>query len=324
MAIEFRCTQCNKLLRTGDDTAGKEARCPACGGVVPIPSATAGSGGSLPRPGDGQFGAAGWRPSFPADSGNPYQSPGPLAPENAIPRGKLDFGDVFSRTWNLFKMDWGTCLVVVVIVMALNFAAGAVAGFVPILGNIVSFLFQVWIGIGQAMFFLKKARGQPVEISEIFQGAPYFGKILVVTILLTAVFAIILTVCVLPMVLIGIAIGSEETTLALVVAGLLVALVPFCYVQLVTFLFEYLIIDRNVGIIESLTMSRDLMAGNKLTLLMILIVFGLVGGAITLLTCCLGCLVVAPYFAMMTTVIYLIVTGQPMIEPTQPSVVSRK
>ncbi len=39
MSIEFRCTQCNKLLRTGDDTAGRQAQCPGCGaiGVVPGP-----------------------------------------------------------------------------------------------------------------------------------------------------------------------------------------------------------------------------------------------------------------------------------------------
>ncbi len=30
MPIEFRCLQCGKLLRTGDDTAGKQAKCPEC------------------------------------------------------------------------------------------------------------------------------------------------------------------------------------------------------------------------------------------------------------------------------------------------------
>ena len=31
MPIEFRCTQCNKLLRTADASAGKKAKCPDCG-----------------------------------------------------------------------------------------------------------------------------------------------------------------------------------------------------------------------------------------------------------------------------------------------------
>lgn len=41
MAIEFRCVKCNKLLRTGDDTAGKQAQCPECGAITPIPMTSA-------------------------------------------------------------------------------------------------------------------------------------------------------------------------------------------------------------------------------------------------------------------------------------------
>jgi hypothetical protein len=40
MAIEFRCGQCGKLLRTGDDTAGRMAQCPECGSQTPIPLAS--------------------------------------------------------------------------------------------------------------------------------------------------------------------------------------------------------------------------------------------------------------------------------------------
>jgi phage FluMu protein Com len=38
MAIEFRCSQCNRLLRTGEDTAGKQAQCPECGAITTIPA----------------------------------------------------------------------------------------------------------------------------------------------------------------------------------------------------------------------------------------------------------------------------------------------
>jgi len=37
MPIEFRCDQCNTLLRTPDDTAGKQAKCPSCGAILPVP-----------------------------------------------------------------------------------------------------------------------------------------------------------------------------------------------------------------------------------------------------------------------------------------------
>ncbi|HVA47553.1 MAG TPA: YIP1 family protein [Pirellulales bacterium] len=37
MSIEFLCSACGKLLRTGDDAAGKKARCPSCGAVQGVP-----------------------------------------------------------------------------------------------------------------------------------------------------------------------------------------------------------------------------------------------------------------------------------------------
>jgi len=48
MPIEFRCGQCGKLLRTGDDTAGKQAKCPSCGSIQAIPMS---SQGAAPAPG---------------------------------------------------------------------------------------------------------------------------------------------------------------------------------------------------------------------------------------------------------------------------------
>ena len=39
MVIEFNCPHCEKLLRTGDDKAGLEAKCPGCGDPLRVPSA---------------------------------------------------------------------------------------------------------------------------------------------------------------------------------------------------------------------------------------------------------------------------------------------
>lgn len=64
MSIEFLCGQCGKQLRTADDTAGKMARCPACGNIQRVPLQDAG------RP----------APPPPEDSANPFaerQSPAP-------------------------------------------------------------------------------------------------------------------------------------------------------------------------------------------------------------------------------------------------------
>lgn len=37
MPIEFKCSQCGRLLRTGDETAGRLAQCPQCGSQTQIP-----------------------------------------------------------------------------------------------------------------------------------------------------------------------------------------------------------------------------------------------------------------------------------------------
>ncbi len=317
MAIEFRCTQCSRLLRTGDDTAGKEARCPACGAVVSIPAAAPGS--LPPPPGASPFGGVGVQHSFPADSANPYQSPRSFSVVGAS--GKLDFGNIFTRAWTLFKMDWGTCLAAAVIVWALNFGVSMVAGFVPFVGFIVSLLFGVWIEVGLAMFFLKKARGQAVEINEVFKGGPYFGKVLAVSILVGLGVLAIFVVCLLPA---GIAaFVSEEVAIALAVIGLIVAVVLIWYVMLVVSQFKYLIIDRNTGIVESLQLSRSLMEGNKLTLFLIQLVSGVIAVMATLMTCGLGGLIVATYFAMMEAAIYLTITNQPTAEQIQPGLTAR-
>jgi len=48
MAIEFRCTQCNKLLRTADQSAGKKAKCPECGQILRVPALETAAPGEPP------------------------------------------------------------------------------------------------------------------------------------------------------------------------------------------------------------------------------------------------------------------------------------
>jgi hypothetical protein len=48
MPIEFRCGQCGKLLRTGDETVGRQAQCPECGALTRVPAVGASAGSALP------------------------------------------------------------------------------------------------------------------------------------------------------------------------------------------------------------------------------------------------------------------------------------
>ncbi len=305
MAIEFRCTDCGKLLRTGDDTAGRQAKCPECGTVMTIPAAAPSD--SMPPP----------QPPTPPPSGvdpAPSLQP-PGQPACAITPSTLDLGEVFSRTWTIFKPNWGICLLVLVMVWFTSFVVYLASSLIPIVGSLILGVFNIWIGIGMALYFLKTARGQKVEIGEIFAGGPYFLKILLAAILINLIVSGIILACVLPLALIGLLI-SKEAVLILFGVGVVVAFPVIAYVMLAISQYYYLILDRDVNVIESFTMSRDLMEGNKLTLFVI----GLLSVLITIVAIIpfgLGLLFAAPFFALMCPVIYLTITGQPMADRMQ-------
>ena len=95
MPIEFRCSHCGKLLRTGDDTAGRQAQCPACRTVSTVPgpesppeAAAAPPESSSPFATTAPWGeplASPFAPRGPADAENPYQAPAEYAPAEAYP-----------------------------------------------------------------------------------------------------------------------------------------------------------------------------------------------------------------------------------------------
>lgn len=70
MTIQFNCTQCEKMIETPDDSAGKKCRCPDCGHVMPIPGWDTQLGKPLDDPAS--------YPKKPAvDPTNPYAAPQP-------------------------------------------------------------------------------------------------------------------------------------------------------------------------------------------------------------------------------------------------------
>lgn len=90
MPIEFRCSQCGRLLRTPDDSAGRQARCPECGNVQAVPEPTA---QVPPPPPQEPASPSPFSAPIPPNSGydlqNPYQTPqyaaGPLPQYPASP-----------------------------------------------------------------------------------------------------------------------------------------------------------------------------------------------------------------------------------------------
>ncbi len=308
MPIEFRCNQCGKLLRTGDDTAGMQAKCPSCSAVVPIPSDAAPASGASVEPHAAGMTSSPVAPPPPppgADPDNPYQSPGvyPTTPAGPPPPGNfqptvIDFGDIFSRSWTIFQDQWGMSLLVLFLVFLFNQIAGnglsygglflgravgspILAEGLSWLGMIMGLLLNIWIGIGQAVVFLNIARGDPVEIGQLFTGGPYFPRILGASIIAT--FALVL--------------------------GFALLIVPGVFLILMFWPFYWLIIDRNVGVFDSFQLARQVTDGNKATVFLLMIVM-LALTLVSAIPCGLGLLVTIPFFNVMWPVMYLAMTGQ--------------
>ena len=81
MPIEFHCSRCTRLLRTGDDTAGRMAQCPECGAQTQVPARDM-SASSSPTPPSGGGGASDSNAPQPADSSG-YQTPYQPTPGHA-------------------------------------------------------------------------------------------------------------------------------------------------------------------------------------------------------------------------------------------------
>ena len=86
MPIEFHCTHCGRLLRTPDETAGRQAKCPACGSIQPIPMP--GTADDSQRP--GEMPSAQWAAGAePSEAG---QSPPPGTGSEPPPPAANPFG----------------------------------------------------------------------------------------------------------------------------------------------------------------------------------------------------------------------------------------
>lgn len=137
MAIEFRCTECGKLLRVADETAGKQAKCPACGAIAPIPPKGK-PFDALPSTSQAEsnpFAVATPNvqpmPSGPEGEFNPYQAPSQAAPD--LLHGYTPFGTAWDAATPGARL--GAKLLDVVIVALALFFALIVAGVLGFLND---------------------------------------------------------------------------------------------------------------------------------------------------------------------------------------------
>jgi uncharacterized membrane protein len=158
--------------------------------------------------------------------------------------------------------------------------------FFALMAGLAGSAFSLWLTCGQLIFFVKIARGQQAEVSDIFSGGPFFFK----------------------------ALGANILVTLCIVLGLLLLIVPGIILAIMFSQYFYLIVDRNAGVIDSMNLSSEVTKGNKFVLFVLAILAALGTGLVTLLTCGIGFFAAMPFLALLYAVAYLSMTGQPTAE----------
>ncbi len=316
MAIEFYCSQCNTLLSVPDGSEGRQSQCPSCGALADIPAPT--SGGNAPAV-------------------NPYAAPegGFDGPQREVVsagptlHAKIDVGDVVSKSWAIFKDRLGIAvgLIVVywVITVALEFMLGMLAvgvgGRDPDMIQAISQILQIassvvdtWLGAGVSMAMLEIARGRDTEISRLFSGGRYLLRLIGLQVLLGLVALGIMAVLAGIPALFGYVVAGKHAAMNIGAVGIVISMVPLIYLGFAMFATQLLIIDRDMGIIDSIKQSWQVTQGNKLSLFLL----GLVSVGIIILgvlALVVGIIFAIPLVVIIYTVAYLAMTGQPIASP---------
>jgi hypothetical protein len=339
MPIEFRCANCNQLLRTPDASAGKQARCPNCGQISPVPlTSPPPSPGPPPSPAPvnpfSETTAPPQKPGLEAPF-NPYAAPAPqekvvMAGEGgALTHQKIDIGDVLGVTWRVLTEDLGQCalmgLIYLAVMIGVAIVGAIIGGLVTAVGGdspvvvviaqlfnqTVSLLANTWVMLGVAAWSLKMLRTRQANINEFFSVGPYYlrglGATLLFYVALLAPFAVLVGI--------GVGVGavfqSEEAMVIGGVAGGIIALFIMIYLTFSFFLYYFFLVDRNVGILDSFRLSAEFTKGNKLAAFAIMMIVGIGGSIFALCTCYLGFILYLPYMMLVIAMIYLSATGQP-------------
>lgn len=234
MTIEFRCEHCEKILKTSDDKAGRKASCPQCGEPIDVPMPLDLGSESIIDVFDDfdddldQKIPIQEEQGFLAEKSIRCQMCGEMNPARALvcsacgevllkpkpPRDgirsqTIQVGDVFSRSWQLYKQNLAMCLVAPFLANLLaTIAVGLIIGFAMLLYLALLLVFQdnplVHIGIvvvlclfmiplvviavsyfelGKQSLLLKISLGEQPGVSELFSGRPFLGRMILCSLL---------------------------------------------------------------------------------------------------------------------------------------------
>jgi predicted Zn finger-like uncharacterized protein len=284
LTIEFHCPHCNKALRTSDDKAGRLVKCPHCGETTTVPQG----------------------PPDTADSflQNEYLEGATFEPRSSPTPTPIfvDAGEIISTSWAIFKSQMGMLIAALLIVGVLVGIPSALSNFignglrnnlfprdvVPILAIVYfvlllfGWILQIFLTVGQTIFFLKIARGQPAELGDLFRGGHFLLR----------------------------AIGSSLLVGLMIGVGFVLLIVPAIILALMFWPFLYVLVDADPPGMGCISRAREITRNTwgSVFLLWLTTVGLLFLGA---LACCVGLLFTIPLSTLLFAVAYCRMTGQP-------------
>ena len=345
MAIEFPCPRCSQLLRTPDDTAGRQAKCPQCSSIVDIPTAgepdrseqPAAAGSNNPFAASEQTRQDSFESPPARDSENPYAPPTsaasrpastPFSQGQQLTPTRIGFSQTLKRTWAAFTQKLVPCLLFGLVLLGVRLASQIVAtplGIVqqflvedqPVLFVLVIIAQQVWgivVGTFLSCLAIRAStcvlRGHPEPVRAMFGVLPYYFRALLVQIVFSLLFFGILALCAVP----GVAIyfSTRDVTMT-VVAGVTGGIICFTLLfplMLRMFVSQFLIVDQEQRVFQAINESGWYLRGNMVTGAFVVLAVSFLGFFFTIVTCCVGVVFTMPFFYLTLAVVYLSITGQ--------------
>lgn len=325
MSIVFLCPKCTASLRVPDSAAGKRAKCPRCGEIVPVPEAGV-TPPPLPKPLPEATSARSVstaeqdaQPGPGAESINPYappKTPTPfLAPVSTaeIQPQIISFSQVFDTTWRLFTDHFGEFVAMGALVIGVSIVANLLIAVIarsadadPLAAQTVSVLIGfasgfiiLWLEGGVLLYSMDLAKGLRPSFSRIFLPLNRFVGFFAVSFLYWL------------LVTLGIVL--------LIIPGIILAMVFFCA--------PAVYLDGRAGVMESFRISRTITRGNRFTIFWLVLVTWVLMLIAVVVTCGSGSSVAMPFGRLLTAVIYTscagllfsahppVVTSVPIAEP---------
>jgi hypothetical protein len=273
-------------------------------------------------------------PPFPGKDQNPYAPPlSDVGPEPLLAGfAPLPFsiGEVLSRTWEIYRARMWSCIGVMFAFFALMMGASFVVGVIPALlrgqaqgvAALVSIVcvllflpFVLLVAIGMIIMMLDIAHGREADFGRLFSGGRYLIPLILATILFYLVMGGAALVFLLPASLV-VGVLGQNSQAGTIAAGLIFV----AFYVLITFLvlrlsqFTYLIIDRNLGALDSLRGSYKITQGHVWQLLGLYLLIQLIN-MVGLVACLVGAIFTLPYTMLLVVVAYLSLVGSPAAGP---------